>query len=114
MNNIVKKLMEMKKENNDAVQDLINILIAHIEIDEMDEAEARRWLNEIIDGGCNVGIISDFIYHVDCKEFFIKHIDNVLETLAYLNYQDELDVTQMVWVFVEYQVSYIYDELFVY
>ncbi len=32
---------------------------------------------EDMNNGCQSGIISEFIYHSDCKEFYIEHIDDM-------------------------------------
>lgn len=45
----------------------------------------KSFFEDLQHGGCISGMIGEFIYHSDCKEFYIKHIDG-LE-----NYKEELE-----------------------
>ena len=40
-----------------------------------DKASLRSFLEDLQHSGCISGLIGEFIYHNDCKEFYIKHID---------------------------------------
>ncbi len=35
----------------------------------------KNFLEDVQHGGCISGLIGSFIYHEDCKTFYIKHID---------------------------------------
>jgi hypothetical protein len=39
----------------------------------------KGFLEDLRYGGCMSGIIGEFIYHSDCKDFYIKHIDDLEE-----------------------------------
>ena len=41
------------------------------------KASLRLFLEDVISHGCVSGMIEDFIYHNDCKTFYIKHIDDL-------------------------------------
>src|ERR1700728_2917089 len=37
----------------------------------------ESFLNDMQKGGCQSGIIGDFVYHADCKKFYIEHINSL-------------------------------------
>lgn len=37
----------------------------------------QSFFNDMQRGGCQSGMIGEFIYHSDCKGFYIKHIDDL-------------------------------------
>lgn len=37
----------------------------------------EQFFKDMQNGGCITGMISDFIYHADCKNFYIKNIDGL-------------------------------------
>lgn len=37
----------------------------------------RSYLEDLQNGGCMSGMISEFIYHVDCKKFYIEHLEDL-------------------------------------
>lgn len=39
--------------------------------------QLKSYLEDLQNGGCMSGMISEFIYHSDCKEFYIQHLDNL-------------------------------------
>jgi hypothetical protein len=39
--------------------------------------QLKSFLEDLHNGGCMSGIISEFIYHVDCKKFYIEHLDDL-------------------------------------
>lgn len=41
--------------------------------------QLKSYLEDLQKGGCISGMVSEFIYHSDCKEFYIKHIDDLEE-----------------------------------
>lgn len=41
--------------------------------------QLKSFLEDINRMGCVSGMISDFIYHADCKQFYIEHIDELEE-----------------------------------
>ena len=111
---VIQRLKEMAEESNSATEALINYIIHEMEIDEMDNRQARRLLYEIAIYGCESGVLGAFIYTKDCKEFFRRYFDDILETLSdRYNYEGEVDVQHLVWTFIEYEVSRIHDEVFI-
>jgi hypothetical protein len=41
--------------------------------------QLKSFFNDLQNGGCISGMIGEFIYNSDCKEFYIKHIDDLEE-----------------------------------
>lgn len=39
----------------------------------------KSFLEDMQKGGCISGMIGNFVYHHDCKEFYINHIDDMEE-----------------------------------
>ncbi|KIA95650.1 MULTISPECIES: hypothetical protein [unclassified Flavobacterium] len=39
--------------------------------------QLKSFLEDLQNGGCMSGMISEFIYHSDCKEFYIGHLDDL-------------------------------------
>jgi hypothetical protein len=39
----------------------------------------KGWLEDVQQHGCISGMINEFIYHYDCKQFYIEHIDELEE-----------------------------------
>lgn len=55
-----------------------NIILKNIESYEGTKKEQlKSFFEDLQRGGCISGIISEFIYHNDCKEFYIKHLDDL-------------------------------------
>ncbi|UUF13116.1 MULTISPECIES: hypothetical protein [Flavobacterium] len=41
------------------------------------KAQLKSFFLDLQTGGCISGMISEFIYHADCREFYIEHIDDL-------------------------------------
>jgi hypothetical protein len=41
--------------------------------------QLKSYLEDLRRGGCQSGMVNEFIYHADCKEFYINHIDELEE-----------------------------------
>ena len=39
--------------------------------------QLKSYLENLQRGGCQSGMVNEFIYHSDCKEFYIEHIDEL-------------------------------------
>ena len=39
----------------------------------------KGWLEDVQKNGCISGMISEFIYNYDCKQFYIEHVDDLYE-----------------------------------
>ena len=37
----------------------------------------KSYLEDLQNGGCMSGMISEFIYHADCKNFYIGHLEDL-------------------------------------
>ena len=72
-------------------------------------------------GGCISGMIGDFIYHADCKNFYVKFIDELEEFKTELeeqigepvkNRHDLPHYTFVVWLCFEEYCYKVYNGLF--
>lgn len=73
----------LSKSNNTVYSfaDDFNAIIQR-EIDGYDgktKDKLKSFFEDLQKAGCISGMISEFIYHSDCKEFYIKHIDDLEE-----------------------------------
>jgi len=48
---------------------------SYVNDETKDKQAFKSFLEDLGKGGCQSGFISEFIYHNDCKDFYIKHID---------------------------------------
>jgi hypothetical protein len=39
--------------------------------------QLKSFLEDLQNGGCMSGMICEFIYHVDCKKFYIENLDDL-------------------------------------
>nr|WP_315242109.1 hypothetical protein [uncultured Flavobacterium sp.] len=54
------------------------IIISHIEsYNGKKKQQLKSFLEDLQQGGCVSGMIGEFIYHSDCKAFYIKHLDDL-------------------------------------
>jgi hypothetical protein len=54
------------------------IILSDLEsYDGTKKKQLKCFLEDLQNGGCMSGMISEFIYHSDCKEFYIKHLDDL-------------------------------------
>lgn len=80
----------------------------------------KGFLEDMQKGGCQSGIIGEFIYHADCKAFYIAHIDDLEEFKQELkenigeikNRQALPHYTFMCWLAFEEYCFNIYSNLF--
>lgn len=64
------------------------IIIDKIEgYDGKTKEQLKSFFNDLQRGGCMSGMIGDFIYNSDCKDFYIKHIDDLEEMKSDLEEQ---------------------------
>jgi hypothetical protein len=83
-NKLVKLLTDNINSNfiNDMsfVDDFKNIIVDRaIDYNGKAKEQLKSFFEDLQHGGCISGIIGEFIYHNDCKEFYIKHIDDLEE-----------------------------------
>lgn len=78
----------------------------------------KSFLEDLQKGGCISGMISNFIYHSDCKDFYIKHIDSLeefrsdLEDCLGKNRYDLPHYTFIVWLCFEEFCYDLYNNIF--
>lgn len=94
-------------------QDFIDIVINKTEDYDRNgsfEDNLKGFLNDLRYGGCISGMISEFIYNSDTKEFYIKHLDDLESFLDDLedgigqpveNKNELLRYTFLVWLAFE-------------
>lgn len=39
--------------------------------------DQKKWFDDLFHYGCISGMVAKFVYHDDCKDFYIKHIDSM-------------------------------------
>ena len=83
--------------------------------------QLKSFFNDLQHGGCISGMIGEFIYHNDCKEFYIKHIDDLEEYKTDLedsigeaikNRHNLPHYTFIVWLAFEEYCYNIYNNIF--
>lgn len=77
----IQKLINIDTMLNDTElkNDFNNIIIDNVINYGIDDAKdaLKAFFNDLQRGGCQSGMISEFIYHSDCKDFYIKNIDEL-------------------------------------
>lgn len=74
--------LEVAKEFNNIILDSLD------NYDGKKKEQLKSYLNDVLNAGCQSGFVSEFIYNSDCKEFYIKHIDELEEMRT--DYEEEL------------------------
>jgi len=86
-----------------------------------EKASLRGFLEDMQKGGCISGMIGEFIYHNDCKAFYIKHIDDLEEFKTELEEQMGEPIanrhnlphyTFVVWLCFEEYCYNLYSQIF--
>jgi hypothetical protein len=67
----VKKLREIAKEKGS-----IRVDVAQ---DMLDSEDGEMYLKDLLNHGCQSGMVSGLIYYTDTKAFYIEHIDEIDE-----------------------------------
>lgn len=120
----IEKLLT-KHQPEDVDRDLVNDFNAIILSKAQDYGKGKEALKSFFDdlqrGGCISGLIGEFIYHSDCKAFYIKHID-ALESYKedleeqmgepIVNRHDSPHYTFMCWLCFEEYCYSLYREIF--
>lgn len=74
----VKALQNTQYNNLEVAKEFNKIIL-----DSLDNYEGKKkeqlksYLNDLQKAGCQSGMVSEFIYNSDCKDFYIKHIDEL-------------------------------------
>ncbi|WP_426486113.1 DUF7222 domain-containing protein [Flavobacterium sp. 2] len=62
----------------DVCQAFNKIIISDLgSYDGTKKEQLKSFLEDLQNGGCMSGMISEFIYHADCKKFYIEHLDDL-------------------------------------
>ncbi|WP_347051898.1 DUF7222 domain-containing protein [Flavobacterium olei] len=57
---------------------LNKIILSELEsYDGIKKEQLKSFLEDLQNGGCISGMISEFIYHADCKKFYIQHLEDL-------------------------------------
>lgn len=126
MKNILKLIEESSNYQNYSFAKLFNQIIINKvqDYDNLNEDKKeclKSFLEDVSKGGCQSGMISDFIYHADCKTFYIAHIDDLEEFKE--EYEEQIGInienrqklphyTFMCWLTFDEYCYNIYTNLF--
>ncbi len=125
-NKLVKLLTDNVQSNfiNDMsfLNDFNTIILDHAtNYDGKAKEQLKSFFEDLQHGGCISGMIGEFIYHNDCKEFYIKHIDDLEEFKTDLedrigeaikNRYELPHYTFVVWLCFEEFCNNIYNNMF--
>lgn len=80
--------LKTKLKNLKSFNKLKNYVIDYIIQDYETDDEIQNFFSDLLNHGCQSGMISTLIYYNDTKQFFIKYIDEINELIERL--EDEL------------------------
>lgn len=64
-----------------------------------DYEDIKDFFNDMYQGGCQSGMVPDFIYDDDCKKFYIKHIDDLEDYVQELGAEPQTsELKHYTWV----------------
>lgn len=112
----MKTLQNTQYSNLEVAKEFNKIILDGLDnYDGTKKQQLKSYLEDLQKGGCQSGFISEFIYHNDCKDFYIQHIDELEGMRAELedsigepiqNKQNLPHYTFMCWLCFE---EYCYD-----
>lgn len=117
----IKILLEKTSyENYSFVNDFNEIILDQVEGYGKNKKALKSFLEDMQKGGCMTGIIGDFVYHHDCKEFYIKNIEDLEEFKMELedqighieNRHKIVNYTFVVWLCFEEYCYNLYNNIF--
>ena len=122
MKAIEKLLNSVNLENYSFNQEFNNIILNHAtNYDGNAKNKLKSFLEDLQHGGCISGLIGEFAYHSNCKEFYINHIEDLEDFKTELDNQigepiknrDKIvHYTFIVWLVFEEYCHNIYNQLF--
>lgn len=74
-----KKTNKFKKDLNNLFKLSTNALEKYVMSDVHESEEPISYLKDILNNGCQSGIVSQFIYYKDTKEFFKTYVEEIGE-----------------------------------
>ena len=93
------------RENTESrlVVDTIDIILAEVQ----EEEDLDKYLDNVLEYGCQSGCVSSLTYTMDTREFVQNNIDEVLEVYNITRADcsgipQELDVNYLAWLAFEY------------
>ena len=99
-----KNLMDIR-ENTESrlVVDTIDIILDQVD----NEEELDKYINQVLEYGCQSGCVSSLTYTMDTREFVQNNIDEVLQVYNETRVDcsgipEELDVNYLAWLAFEY------------
>ena len=99
-----KDLLDIR-ENTESrlVVDSIDIILAEVQ----EEEDLDKYLDNVLEYGCQSGCVSSLTYTMDTREFVQNNIDEVLEVYNITRAQSsgipqELDVNYLAWLAFEF------------
>lgn len=76
----MKLLQKSSYSNLDVAEEFNKIILSHLSgYDGNKKAQLKAFFEDMQQGGCISGIISEFVYHSDCKTFYVANIDELEE-----------------------------------
>jgi len=85
MKNLKKQLEKSNYNDYSFAEDFKQIILDKVEGYGSDKKALKSFFEDMQHGGCISGMIGEFVYHEDCKNFYIKHIDDLED------FKDELE-----------------------
>ena len=108
--------------DQDLKKEFDNIILSHTTGNYGKNKEAlKNFFTDLQRGGVQSGCIGEFVYHNDCKDFYIKYIDALEDFKAELeeqlgepirNRQNLPHYTFMCWLVFEEYCFKVYDAIF--
>ena len=99
-----KDLLDIR-ENTESrlVVDTIDIILAEVQ----EEQDLDKYLDNVLEYGCQSGCVSSLTYTMDTREFVQNNIDEVLEVYNITRAEssgipEELNVSYLAWLSFEY------------
>lgn len=118
----IKNILENNRNNIYSFANEFNdIILSKLDNYGKGKKSLKSFLEDLQKAGCISGMIGDFVYHSDCKDFYTKHIDDLEE------FKEELSVnlgepiinmnhtkhyTFVVWLAFEEYCYSIYNDVF--
>lgn len=84
------KLLQKSRFNSFIVAEAFNQIIINKlgGYDGKKKEQLKSFFEDLQNGGCQSGLISDFVYNSDCKDFYIDYLDELEDMKTEL--EDEL------------------------
>ena len=74
----MKALDKNEYSDYDVSQVFNEIILSHLDsYNGKKKQQLKSFLEDLQKGGCISGMIGEFIYHNDCKAFYIKHLEDL-------------------------------------